>query len=276
MHPSVWKPRHAVYDERTLSVQRTPRARRCAALRVPMGSPRRQRYETSTHALHSGSMLGLLRIAALAPHAPLLRCRISPRRRTAPCPCPWRARRRRPAHERVAPPLGDRNSPAFARSSSARATHQQRTARPCAAGRLRVCNMQHKPMQRAPMQREPMQRAPMQCATRAEACILTVWKPHQAVYDERRRIVSRTRGVQHSASRWGRPVANDSKGVLTSSTPAQCAVHRTPLAAACVRRTVRTIHRPCRAAQHTIPRRGTRDSRFAHAPMPCCSRSSRP
>ncbi len=63
-----------------------------------------------------------LRIAALAPHAPLLRCRISPRCRTARCPCPWRARRRRrrTAHKRIAPPLGRRNSPAFAGSGSAR------------------------------------------------------------------------------------------------------------------------------------------------------------
>jgi hypothetical protein len=53
------------------------------------------------------------------------------------------------------------------------------------------------------------------------------------------------------------------------------AVRRTPLAAACVRRTVRAIHRPCRAAQHTIPRRGTRNLRWLHAP-PCCLRSSRP
>ena len=83
--------------------------------------------------------------------------------------------------------------------------------------------------------------------------------------------------VQHSASRWGRPLANDSKGVLTRSTPAACAVHRTPLTAACVRRTVRAIHRPCRTAQHTIPRRAGRATRagHTHAP-PCCSRSSRP
>jgi hypothetical protein len=96
-----------------------------------------------------------LRIAALAPHAPLIRCRISPRRRTARCPWSWRARRRaaaryRTAHERIAPPLGNqKNSPAFARSSSARAPDTtQRTARPCAAGRLRVY-MKHAAMQHA-------------------------------------------------------------------------------------------------------------------------------
>jgi hypothetical protein len=82
--------------------------------------------------------------------------------------------------------------------------------------------------------------------------------------------------VQHSASRWGCPFANDPTGVLTPSTSAACAVRRTPLAAACVRRTVRAIHRPCRAAQHTMPRRGTRNLRWVHAPPPWCSRLSRP
>jgi hypothetical protein len=56
MHPPVWKARDAVHDERRRSVQRTPCARRCAALRVPMGSPLRQRFETRTHMLHSGRM----------------------------------------------------------------------------------------------------------------------------------------------------------------------------------------------------------------------------
>jgi hypothetical protein len=92
-----------------------------------------------------------------APHAPfLLRCRISPRRRRARCPWPCGARHhRRPAHECIAPPLGRRKSPPFAKSRSARAADsKQRTGRPCAAGRLRVadatcnaqkfrCNMQH-------------------------------------------------------------------------------------------------------------------------------------
>jgi hypothetical protein len=62
--------------------------------------------------------------------------------------------------------------------------------------------------------------------------------------------------VQRSASRRGRPFANEPKGVLTRSTPAACAAHRRPLAAACVRRTVRATHRPCRSAQHTTPWRG--------------------
>ena len=48
-------------------------------------------------------------------HAPLLRCRISPRRRTARCPRKWRARRRRTAHECIAPPLGRRKKPALCR-----------------------------------------------------------------------------------------------------------------------------------------------------------------
>jgi hypothetical protein len=43
MHPSIWNPRHAVHDERRRIVRRMPRARCCAALRVPMGSPLRQR-----------------------------------------------------------------------------------------------------------------------------------------------------------------------------------------------------------------------------------------
>jgi hypothetical protein len=47
------------------------------------------------------------------------------------------------ADTRIAPPHGRRNSPPFARSSSARAADTtRRTGRPCAAGRLRVCNMQ--------------------------------------------------------------------------------------------------------------------------------------
>jgi hypothetical protein len=54
---------------------------------------------------------------------------------------------------------------------------------------------------------------------------------------------------------------NDDATYTARSTPAACAVHRTPLAAACVRRTVRAIHRPCRTAQHTIPPRA--DARLA-------------
>jgi hypothetical protein len=56
---------------------------------------------------------------------------------------PQPRRRRRAAHERIAPPLGRRKNPPFARSGSARAPDTtQRTARPCAVGRLSVCNMQ--------------------------------------------------------------------------------------------------------------------------------------
>jgi hypothetical protein len=50
---------------------------------------------------------------AARPRAPLLRCRISPRRRTARRRCPWRSRRRRsPAHECNAPHARRRRPPA--------------------------------------------------------------------------------------------------------------------------------------------------------------------
>ncbi len=69
--------------------------------------------------------------------------------------------------------------------------------------------------------------------------------------------------VQHSASRWIRPFGNDSKCVLTRSTPAACAAPCAPSIG--------------RAAARNIPYHdaGMRNSRWAHAP-PRCSRSSRP
>jgi hypothetical protein len=99
-----------------------------------------------------------------AAHARVLRCRISPRHRTARCPWPWRARRRlhKSAHERIAPPLGHRT----ARPSPSRGAHTQHTPHHTAVSLPEGCAspMQRAPMQRAPMQRAPMQSAPMQSA----------------------------------------------------------------------------------------------------------------
>ena len=106
-----------------------------------------------------------------------------------------------------------------------------------------------------------------------DACILPLGRPRHAVHDERRRIVQRSprgacRAQAYRAAYAARaPLCSipSPGGVAPSPTIRQAyshaplrphaAVHRTPLAASCVRRTVRAIHRPCRTAQHTIPRR---------------------
>ncbi len=86
-----------------------------------------------------------------APHAPLLRCRISPRRRRARCPWPWRARRRRrriSAHECIAPPLSHhkaRPKPNRAVHAARRTTHQ--TTERCGRAARRRCNTPRAPMQ---------------------------------------------------------------------------------------------------------------------------------
>ena len=114
-------------------------------------------------------------------HAPLLRCRISPRRRTARCPWPCGARRRWTAHERIAPPLGQPQKPALRpieqRTRSTR--HAHHTAVRCGEGaspmqhathkdatcNTRRCNMQHTQMLHADASRCNAPRAPMHYAT---------------------------------------------------------------------------------------------------------------
>ncbi len=103
----------------------------------------------------------------LAPLTPLLWCRISPRRRTARCRWPWRARRRGPAQEHIAPPLGDRkgrpllNRAVCMRNPPYNASHCKR-----AAGGLRVADatIQHVPMQRAAMPDATRSDGTMHCA----------------------------------------------------------------------------------------------------------------
>jgi hypothetical protein len=251
-------PRRAVRDRAALERDGPVKhAHHATALRTSRRSHahcNRPTHPVRRHAPH-------VRITALAPHAPLLRCRISPRCRTARFPCPWRARRRSTAHKRIAPPLGRRNSPAFAQSSSARATHQQRTKQQRRCGtaarrpwNARRCNGSRCNGSRCNARRRIMQRAPKHASFRfgtlATQCVTSAGASCPA------RAVCNT--PRHDG------IAQDYKKVLTRSTPAPCAAHRTPLTAACVRRTVRAIHRPCRTApaHHTTARgRATRARR---------------
>jgi hypothetical protein len=107
------------------------------------------------------------------------------------------------------------------------------------ADATRLCNARRCNARRCNLQRKPVQHAHrIRHSASCTACTLaapgrprcmhpSVWKLRHAVRGERRRIVQRTRGVQHSASRWGRPFATDSKGVLTRSTPLG-SMRRTP------------------------------------------------
>jgi hypothetical protein len=103
------------------------------------------------------------------PHAPLLRCRLSPRCRTARCPCACRAHRRhrdsQTAHERIATPNN-----MCAIEDAIRDVHR--------------CNKNCAPMQRATSTdatcnrcRCNMQPVPLQHATRTSA---TRWLMHHA------------------------------------------------------------------------------------------------
>ncbi len=94
-------------------------------------------------------------------------------------------------------------------------------------------NVQHAPLQHATHTDATRQRAPMHYAT----CDTPRCNTH--------RCDMLMQHTKHSPLRPHAPYA----------------VHRSPhhaCAAPCVCRTVRAIHRPCRTAQHTIPRRGTR------------------